>query len=80
MLLRLLAGDETAGGEKQPYDPRIHFVLINEAYKAANPGNRELARWLDAQLETFDGIYGGKRPRYIEGYERLKKAIRPWGK
>ncbi|MCL2669499.1 MAG: hypothetical protein FWE89_02330, partial [Syntrophaceae bacterium] len=28
MLLRLLAGDETDGGEKQPYDPRIHFVLI----------------------------------------------------
>ena len=43
MLLRLLAGDETVGGEKQPYDPRIHFVLINEAYKAANPGNKELA-------------------------------------
>ena len=44
MLLRLLAGDETVGGEKQPYDPRIHFVLINEAYKAANPGNTELAK------------------------------------
>jgi hypothetical protein len=80
MLLRLLAGDETVGGEKQPYDPRIHFVLINEAYKAANPGNQELARWLDAQLETFDKIYDGKRPRYIEGYESLKKAIKPWGK
>ena len=38
MLLRLLKGDETEGGTKQPYDPRIHFVLINEAYKAANPG------------------------------------------
>ena len=38
MLLRLLAGDETVGGTKDPYDPRIHFVLINEAYKAANPG------------------------------------------
>ena len=80
MLLRLLAGDETDGGKKQPYDPRIHFVLINEAYKAANPGNQELARWLDAQIETFDKIYGGKRPRYIEGYESLKKAIKPWGK
>jgi hypothetical protein len=79
MLLRLLDGDETVGGEKQPYDPRIHFVLINEAYKAANPGNPELARWLDAQLETFDRIYGGKRPRYIEGYESLKQAIKPWG-
>jgi len=80
MLLRLLAGDETVGGEKQPYDPRIHFVLINEAYKAANPGNRELARWLDAQLETFDKIYSGHRPRYIDGYNKLKEAIKPWGK
>ena len=80
MLLRLLAGDETVGGEKQPYDPRIHFVLINEAYKAANPGNKELAGWLDAQLETFDKIYGGKRPRYLEGYNKLKEAIKPWGK
>jgi len=80
MLLRLLSGDETAGGDKQPYDPRIHFVLINEAYKAANPGHQELARWLDAQLETFDRIYGGRRPRYIEGYEKLKEAITPWGK
>lgn len=79
MLLRLLAGDETVGGEKQPYDPRIHFVLINEAYKAANPGNKELAKWLDDQLATFDKVYGGKRPRYIEGYLKLKEAIKPWG-
>ena len=80
MLLRLLAGDETVGGEKQPYDPRIHFVLINEAYKFANPGNTALHRWLDEQLATFDKIYGGKRPRYIEGYNKLKEAIKPWGK
>jgi len=80
MLLRLLAGDETVGGEKQPYDPRIHFVLINEAYKAANPENKELHRWLDAQLETFDKVYGGKRPRYLDGYAKLKEAIKPWGK
>ena len=80
MLLRLLDGDETVGGEKQPYDPRIHFVLINEAYKAANPRNAELAKWLDAQLAIFDKIYGGKRPRYIEGYNQLKAAIKPWGK
>ena len=79
MLLRLLAGDETEGGTKQPYDPRIHFVLINEAYKAANPGNRDLAKWLDAQLETFDKVYAGKRPRYLDGYKKLKEAIRPWG-
>ena len=80
MLMRLLDGDETVGGEKQPYDPRIHFVLINEAYKAANPGNQQLADWLDAQLATFDKIYSGKRPRYIDGYNKLKEAIKPWGK
>ena len=79
MLLRLLDGDETVGGEKQPYDPRIHFILINEAYKAANPGNAELAKWLDAQLAIFDQVYSGKRPRYIDGYRKLKEAIRPWG-
>ncbi len=80
MLLRLLAGDETVGGEKQPYDPRIHFVLINEAYKAANPDNQALADWLDAQLATFDKIYSTKRPRYMDGYNKLKEAIKPWGK
>ena len=79
MLMRLLAGDETVGGEKQPYDPRIHFVLINEAYKAANPGNTALASWLDAQLATFDKIYSSKRPRYLDGYNQLKAAIKPWG-
>jgi hypothetical protein len=79
MLLRLLKGDETEGGTKQPYDPRIHFVLINEAYKAANPGHRELHRWLDEQLAIFDRVYGGKRPRYLEGYKKLKEAIKPWG-
>jgi hypothetical protein len=79
MLLRLLAGDETEGGTKQPYDPRIHFVLINEAYKAANPGNQELAKWLDDQLATFDKVYGGKRPKYLDGYTQLKAAIKPWG-
>ena len=79
MLLRLLAGDETEGGTKQPYDPRIHFVLISEAYKAANPGNNALAKWLDAQVDTFDKVYGGKRPRYLDGYQKLKAAIKPWG-
>jgi hypothetical protein len=79
MLLRLLAGDETAGGTKEPYDPRIHFVLINDAYKAANPGHAELHRWLDAQLAIFDSIYGARRPKYLEGYDQLKAAIRPWG-
>ena len=36
-------------------------------------------KWLDAQLETFDKVYGGKRPRYLDGYQKLKEAIRPWG-
>jgi len=79
MLLRLLDGDETVGGEKQPYDPRIHFVLINEAYKAANPDNKDLAKWLDDQLAIFDKVYSGKRPRYLDGYNKLKEAIKPWG-
>jgi len=79
MLLRLLAGDETEGGTKQPYDPRIHFVLINEAYKAANPGNGELAKWLDDQVAIFDKVYAGKRPKYLDGYAKLKEAIKPWG-
>ncbi len=79
MLLRLLAGDETVGGTKNPYDPRIHFVLISDAYKAANPDNKELAKWLDDQLATFDRIYAGKTPKYLEGYDKLKAAIRPWG-
>ena len=54
MLLRLLDGDESMGGTKRPYDPRIHFVLIRDAYKDANPENNELHAWLDQALETFD--------------------------
>jgi len=79
MLLRLLGGDETLGGVKMPYDPRIHFVLIAQAYKAANPGNKALASWLDEQLTVFDKVYSGERPRYLDGYSQLKKAIKPWG-
>ena len=60
-------------------DPRIHFVLINEAYKAANPGNKELASWPDAQLEIVDKVYDGKRPRYLDAYNKLKEMIKPWG-
>ncbi len=79
MLLRLLDGDETVGGTKNPYDPRIHFVLIAEAYKAANPSNSKLAGWLDQQLSVFDEVYSGERPRYLDGYSKLKAAITPWG-
>ena len=80
MLLRLLDGDEWVGGTKQPYDPRIHFVLIRDAYIDANPDNKELHAWLDSALEIFDEVYSGDRPGFIQGYESLKKAITPWGK
>ena len=79
MLLRLLDGDEWVGGTKQPYDPRIHFVLIRDAYIDANPGNAELKKWLDDALDTFDEVYSGDRPGFLQGYEALKKAITPWG-
>jgi len=37
------------------------------------------AKWLDDQLATFDKVYSGKRPRYLDGYNKLKAAIKPWG-
>ena len=81
MLLRLLDGDESMGGTKQPYDPRIHFVLIRDAYLDANPGNAKVKAFLDNALAKFDEVYGGaKRPGFLEGYAALKKAITPWGK
>ncbi len=79
MLLRLLDGDESMGGTKRPYDPRIHFVLIRDAYKDANPDNAALHAWLDEALEAFDEVYSGERPGFLEGYAQLKSAIRPWG-
>lgn len=79
MLLRLLNGDETVGGAKRPYDPRIHFVLIRDAYLDANPDNKELRDYLDGALATFDEIYGGERPLFLDGYKALKDAITPWG-
>ena len=79
MLLRLLDGDESMGGVKKPYDPRIHYVLIRDAYRDANPDHAELHAWLDRVLETFDEIYSGERPGFLEGYARLKEAIAPWG-
>tara|TARA_Y100001936_G_C16091477_1_gene686602 strand:+ start:1270 stop:2643 length:1374 start_codon:yes stop_codon:yes gene_type:complete len=79
MLLRLLDGDESMGGTKSPYDPRIHFVLIRDAYLDANPGNDELRKWLDSALETFDKVYSDTRPGFLEGYRALKNAITPWG-
>ena len=78
MLLRLLNGDEWVGGTKQPYDPRIHFVLIRDAYIDANPNNEKLHAWLDRSLEKFDEIYAGDRPGFLEGYKSLKETIMPW--
>ena len=79
MLQRLLDGDESMGGTKRPYDPRIHFVLIRDAYLDANPGNTGLRRWLDQALADFDEVYSGERPGFLEGYRSLKEAITPWG-
>jgi hypothetical protein len=78
MLLRLLDGDESMGGTKQPYDPRIHFVLIRDAYLDANPGNEKLRKWLDDALDRFDEVYAGTRPGFLEGYAALKEKITPW--
>jgi hypothetical protein len=80
MLLRLLNGDESVGGTKKPYDPRIHFVLIRDAYIDANPDNKALRAWLDEALKKFDAVYAGERPGFLDGYAKLKEAIRPWGK
>ena len=79
MLLRLLDGDESMGGVKKPYDPRIHYVLIRDAYRDANPDHHELHAWMDSALGKFDKIYSGERPGFLEGYARLKEAITPWG-
>jgi|GEM_PF-92339 len=78
MLQRLLDGDETVNGTKFPYNPRIHFVLIRDAYKAANPDHKALHAWLDAAIEKFDEIYTWPRPFYLDGYAQLKDAIVPW--
>ena len=79
MLRRLLDGDESMGGTKRPYDPRIHFVLIRDACLDANPGHTELRQWLDRALDAFDEVYGGTRPGFLEGYRHLKEAVTPWG-
>jgi hypothetical protein len=80
MLTRLLDGDESMGGRKQPYDPRIHYVLIRDAYVNANPDNKTLHKWLDDALASFDAIYATDRPGFLEGYKALSEAITPWGK
>tara|TARA_B100001013_G_scaffold200464_1_gene121415 strand:+ start:1945 stop:3312 length:1368 start_codon:yes stop_codon:yes gene_type:complete len=79
MLLRLLDGDEWMKGTKQPYDPRIHFVLIRDAYIDANPKNIQLHEWLENSIHIFDEVYSGNRPGFLEGYKSLKESISPWG-
>ena len=79
MLLRLIEGDETLGETKRPYDPRIHFVLIREAYLAANPKHKLLQVWFDKVMGDFDQVYAGERPGFLEGYALLKERITPWG-
>ena len=78
MLLRLLNGDESMGGTKKPYDPRIHFILIRDAYLDANPNNTELQKWFDDVIRIFDNIYGNNRPGFLDGYKMLKEKIKPW--
>ena len=60
-------------------DPRIHFVLIRDAYLDANPDNAELRKYLDDALDKFDEVYAGTRPGFLEGYKALKETIKPWG-
>ena len=72
MLDRLLAGSEG-----NPYNPRIHYVLMRNAYKEANPDNKKLHDWLDEMITTFDKVNESK-PNFIEGYNKLKEAIKPW--
>ena len=79
MLLRLLDGDEWMGGTKKPYDPRIHFVLIRDAYLEANFGNEAVRKWLDDAIRKFDEVYSGERPGFLDGYKQIKKKIKPWG-
>ena len=78
MLLRLLNGDESMGGTKKPYDPRIHFILIRDAYIDANPNNTELQEWFNNVLQIFDNLYGNSRPGFLDGYKILKEKIIPW--
>ena len=54
-------------------------AILDYVTVSRKPDIKELAKWLDEQLATFDKIYAGDRPRYIDGYKKLKAAIRPWG-
>ena len=52
---------------------------MRDAYLDANKENQKLKSFLDNALDTFDKVYAGDRPGFLEGYEALKGAINPWG-
>ncbi len=80
MLLRALEndGDETVGGTRNAYDDTIHWDLTVQAYKEANPDNKQLHDWLDAQLAVFQEVRG-KNMGFVDTYEELLTRIVPWG-
>ena len=40
---------------------------------------KKLKKFLDNSLETFDKVYSGDRPGFLDGYKSLKELIKPWG-
>ena len=40
---------------------------------------KDLKKFLDNSLETFDKVYSGDRPGFLDGYKSLKELIKPWG-
>ena len=68
----------------QATHPQVHQRLWGDAegdvgVRAKPRADRRIGHRFDQQVETFDRVYAGKRPRYLEGYEKLKAAIKPWG-
>lgn len=83
MLDRLLDGYEqqNADGKKHGlYDPGIHFSLTIEAIKRANPKNTELHEFCDDAWKKYLTVYGPdkKRPKFIDGMNKLSEIITPW--
>ncbi len=83
MLDRLLDGHEEkseSGRVHGLYDPGIHFSLTIEAVKRANPDNKKLHDFCNDAWEKYLSVYGPdkKRPRFIDGMEKLSEIITPW--
>lgn len=73
-------GMSPQGEPRGPYNPRIHFKLIDQAYRAANPTHRALHTFLDDMMQVFDEVYmPGRIPKFIPGIETLRRRIVPWG-